>query len=156
MQDNIRYSVALKGELNSNDILTFFKSVDDDFVPKFSSRVNLKEYSKRLSERAVNICAFSGSKLVGLASVYFNEYPTFSYWTYFAVRSDYWHIGLGVKLEENLIEFCKLNNSAGINGEMRQSNKRLLKMHKAFGFKDMGVYEEANDTEVKIKIQLKF
>jgi len=109
-----------------------------------------------LSERAVNICAYNKKELVGLASVYFNEYPEFSYWTFFAVKSDYSRQGIGIKLEENLIEFCKLNNSAGINGEMRKSNKRLFKMHKAFGFKDMGIYKEANDTEVKIKIQLKF
>ena len=77
--NNIDYFVFQPGTVDSNDFLHFLKETDDLTMPCLSSRVNIKEYAKKVVDNAVMFIAKKGDDWIGVEAVYFNEYPNFSY-----------------------------------------------------------------------------
>lgn len=156
MQDDIIYAVFEQNEVNKHQIITFLNKVDKDFYPNLSLRVSLEEYSEKLKNYAINFCSYLDNELIGLASVYFNKRPKYSYWTFFAVDSRFRSFGVGIELESMLIDYCKKNDSKGIEGEVRSSNKRLIRIHEMFGFQIVGVKLDTNDLVEKLIIRVIF
>lgn len=154
VQNNYDLHFFGPGELSEKIILSFLKNIDNDFIPALSSRVNLFTYSKKLNLNARHLCFFDKNSLIGIASFYFNRYPDDSYWTFFAVDKNYRKLGIGIQLEEALINYCIINETKAIRGEARADNKRLIAMHKSFGFIVLGIKKNTNDTEEKVDLYL--
>ena len=61
---------------SAEEIMAFLKERDGDFVPVLSSRVNPDEYAVKLKNNAVNFEAWDSGKLLGVVSVYMNNFDT--------------------------------------------------------------------------------
>jgi len=56
-----------------DDIHTHLLACDDQFIPRLSSRVNLRDYSSKLFEQARTFEAWHEQSLAGLVAVYFPD-----------------------------------------------------------------------------------
>ncbi len=107
-------------------------SQEADFIRKISG--NPKE---------ILLLAFDEGELVGNAaiSMAFNR-ERISHRRNFAisVRKDYWGKGIGSKLMEMLIDFCRETGGEIAELEVRSDNERGIALYKKFGFKKIGCH----------------
>ena len=130
----IKYKLFEKSCIDSTIILDFFKKNDDALIPHISERVNLFDYSNRLSEKAIHFTAFKNGKLVGILSLYFNQFPKFSFCPYFCVNKNYTGQSIGNTLLKMAIDYCILNNSFGIKLTVNKDNLYVIKFYKKNDF----------------------
>ena len=108
--NNFVYSIE---DLDINELLSFLNDIDSDitlFYP-ISQRVNILEYSKKLKNNAIHFCARNDNKLVGLISVYLNDFTSkIGYVTLVHVNINYRKYGIASTLLEKVlvIVFLKL------------------------------------------------
>ena len=135
----IIYQVNEPQTLDEQEILVFLKETDELLTPKLSSLVELEEYAKKITSKAVIFTARDAGRLVGLTAIYFNKAPECSYSTYNMVKREYQLTEMvGVELSKMVGNYIKSNGSAGIRFECRKSNKALVKFHLRNGAKIIG------------------
>ena len=61
----------------------------------------------------------------------------------FVVLKDYWGIGIGKKLMQQCIDWCKNKNIYQIELKVVTENERAIKMYESFGFKVTGKIPKA-------------
>lgn len=127
------YSVNLES-VNEIEIRKLLFQYDTYFIPKISDRTNLEEYAKKLSTNATFILAKNKNTIVGFAAFYYNPAPQSTYLPLIAVDQDCQGLGIGRMLVEKMVNYCFINNSAGILLEMRADNSKLFKFYSDFGF----------------------
>lgn len=157
MQNCKEYIISVydkNGDINK--VLDFLQRVEQDFIPKFSSVVNLKEFSRKICFNAILIVAENDKKILGLAAFYLNQKPEFSYWTFFAVDEHYRAYPIAIEIERKVIDYCFNKGSAGIEAEVREKNSRVLKLHKVFGFSEEDKYYSLERNEFRVKIKKVF
>ena len=66
----IEYKV---NKATKEDLFLHLQKCDNQFLPKLSSRINVKDYANKLFKKAITFEAWSSDKLVGLVAVYFND-----------------------------------------------------------------------------------
>ena len=153
----INYRVFKPGELDAEIIFDFLNEVDNYLTPTLSSRVDLLEYSKKLSKNATNFAAFEELQLIGLSSFYFNESPEMSYGTYLCVKEQYQKDGgVGIKLLTDSIDYCEDNNSKGFWCAIRKTNKPLRKLYRILGFTIKSEQTYPNSDVVELYIEKLF
>lgn len=132
----IIYQVNEPQTLDEQEILVFLKETDELLTPKLSSLVELEEYAKKITSKAVIFTARDAGQIIGLTAIYFNPAPNYSYSTYSMVKREYQLVEMvGVKLSKCVSDYTKSNGSAGLRYEIRKSNKQLLKYNLKRGAK---------------------
>ena len=58
-----------------------------------------------------------------------------------SVKKDFWGIGVGSAVMEQLIEFAKNNNILNISLGVKGSNSKAINLYKKFGFEKVGVHK---------------
>ena len=117
------------------EVLRVLMSVNDEFVPHLNTWVDLDEYSKKVSSKAVCWLAYDNSELIGFAACYVNKATDFSFWTMLAVRKEYRNRLVALQLEPIVIKYCRDKGSMGILAEVDPRHTDLINLHKYFGFK---------------------
>jgi len=130
----IEYNVFEKGYIDFTIILDFLKNNDDALIPHLSERVNLFEYSNKLSKKAIHFTAFQNEQLAGILSLYFNQYPRFSFCPYFCVNKDYTNQSIGNTLLKMAVNYCMSNRSSGIKLTVNKDNLSAIKFYKKNDF----------------------
>lgn len=151
----IEYSVNEPKTLDWKELLSFLQETDDLIVPPISSRIDLEEYAKKITENAVVFAARDEESLIGVAAVYYNPYPGYSYSTYFCVKKAYRKIDMvGIKLEELQKEYWTTHWTKGIRFAIRKSNKALVRYHQHNGAKIVSEeqYPDSDITELHMEI----
>lgn len=132
----IEYSVNEPNTLGVNEVLSFLKETEGMVIPPLSTLVDLDEYAKKITSKAVIFTARVESKLIGLTAIYFNRAPEYSYSTFTMVKREYQLVEMvGVEMSKMVEDYAKGNGSAGLRYEIRKSNKPLLKYHLRRGAK---------------------
>lgn len=135
----ITYQVNEPHTLDDQEILLFLKETDELLIPKLSTLVDLEEYAKKITSKAVIFTARDADCLVGLTAIYFNKAPGYSYSTHNMVKREYQLTEMiGVELAKMVGDYLISNGSAGIRFECRKSNKALVKFHLRTGAKIIG------------------
>ncbi len=135
----IDYQIYEPGSLNVEEVLSFLKETDDLMFPSLCTLVDLKEYSQKITSKAVIFTARDEGRLVGLSAIYFNKAPGFSYSTFIMVRREYQRMEMiGIELSSRVKEYVKSNGSAGLRYEIRKTNQPLLRYHLKKGAKIIG------------------
>ncbi len=100
-----------------------------------------------IDETYYHITAFDGEKVVGYLGVKIclDECDI----AHIAVSKENQRQGIGQKLIENLIEFCKKNDIIKVHLEVRKSNESAILLYKKCGFSAVGERKEyyKNPTE---------
>lgn len=113
----------------------FLCSIDNIIIPKLSARVNIKDYSKKLSINAENLFVINDDTDVASCSIYTNTRS--AYISSIAVKREYHLNGVGsVMLEEvcsHVRHRCDL-----IYLEVNVDNSNAIKFYKKNGFISVG------------------
>lgn len=143
-------------EYDENKLFSFLQETDDYFIPPISNRVNLREWAKKLCDLAIIFEQEVDGLLVGIGAMYFNCSPNYSYGTYVCVKKEYQKEMYGVELIEQMIDFAKRNGSQGFRGEIRKSNKQMVKFYKLMGLDIVEEISIPSSTEVRYIMQKNF
>ena len=134
---------------DAEDILNFIKEVSDEtdflisdsserdfkikkereFLQNMQSSILEKMFLYKIENKIVGTCSVNGinkkriKHKVGLG---------------ITVLKKYWGEGIGGKLINHAIEYCKLNSIKKIELEVRIDNERAIKLYKKFGFEIEG------------------
>lgn len=134
---------------NVKDIETFLRNVDKEFIPELSARVDIAEYSQKLSHSAEIFNMYIDGDIVGNISVYMNQ-GTQGYISSFAISSEYQRKGLGKKLWKEVESYAKDKNITEIFLEVSRKNKTAFLFYQCLGFE----IEETNEECIKMRKQV--
>lgn len=144
----IDYYVDIES-VDEGEIYKLLFQYDSYFIPKISERTNLEEYAKKLSSNATFILAKNKNIILGFAAIYYNPAPQSTYLPLISVNHDCQGLGVGRMLMVKIINYCNVNNSAGILLEMRADNLKLFKFYSDFGFKIRDTFVSPSNGETK-------
>ncbi len=116
------------------EVLNFFITYKDIFVPPLETRVNIHEYAEKISENATQFWLELNGKKIGFLACYFNN-PSkeFAYFTILGVAKEHEGKGYGRLLMTNAIDYAKKENFKSIRFEVRTTNTRALNLYKDLG-----------------------
>jgi GNAT superfamily N-acetyltransferase len=121
--------------LTESEIFNYLKNNDDTFVPTLSSRLNIPDFSRKLSEMSVHFCAFDDGCMIGLLAGYFNNNAELSgFISSLSVKKEYQSRGIASTLLDSAIEYGKSNEFKNIKLEVRNENKPALRIYQKAGF----------------------
>jgi ribosomal protein S18 acetylase RimI-like enzyme len=123
--------VATSGEINE-----FLKKSDNEFHPRLSSRVNIKDYSEKLCENAVLIIAkLNNQDIVGINAFYANDINSMkAYLSNINVLQEYQGIGIASNLIKKMITYLNHKGFKEISLEVYKDNLNAISLYKYFGF----------------------
>lgn len=130
----IKYEIC---EMNAdyNQILNYLNEVNLDFEPSLREKTDLPEYAKKIATRSIIFKAMYKLEIIGIAAIYLNKSPDYSFGTFFSVKKKYRREGVAFKLQDMYIDYLKNNNTKGVWCVVSCENKTILKFHKYYGFK---------------------
>ena len=153
----IEYAVNEPHTLDEREIYSFLKETEHLVVPTLSVLVDLEEYAKKITSKAVIFTARDAGRLVGLTAIYFNKAPEYSYSTYNMVKREYQLTEMvGVELSKIVGHYAKDGGSAGIRFECRKSNKALVRFHLRTGAKIIGESVYPGTDIVSLQMEITF
>lgn len=150
----LNYSIIDKS-IGKDNVVEILTQYDSYFIPKISERNNLIEYAEKLASNATFIIAKKFNIIVGFAAFYFNPAPKSSYLTLIAVNKDFQGMEIGKSLINELILFCRTNNSAGILLEMRANDSKLINFYTKLGFVVSNKFKSPFNEEIKYHMNLR-
>lgn len=133
---------------NSSDlkeVRDHLESVDDDFIPKLSSYVDLGEYSKKIYEKAERIELRIGKQMIGLIAFYANANLAFV--TNVSLEKNQQGLGYGGFMMDKLMAYAENNSIRTIKLEVRNENLKAIRFYKKLGFK---VFEKAQNIQTLV------
>lgn len=153
---NIEYRLFSKDITAERFIRDLLEATDKDFIPTLSSKYNIIDITKKYTNRADVLVAFSDNKPAGMVVFYPNPFPLYSYLSIICVKKEFRGLGIGKELEIRCIEECKKIKSLGIEVNMRISNKELFKSRIELGWKIVKEYKTSFSEEIIVDMQIIF
>lgn len=134
------------------DIVEHLVGCDNDFVPRLSQRVDIKDYAHKIINNAVRFEAWAGTKLLGLVAAYFNDQVTrIAYITSVSVLKEFTGNGIGTCLMSQCLGFAKKSGIERIRLEVACNNLSAIKLYEKSGF----VIDRLNAPFVTMELHLK-
>jgi GNAT superfamily N-acetyltransferase len=127
---NIKYKL---NNSNVTDIYSHFRKCDKIFVEEIEKRIDLKEYSIKLFNKAINIEAWYNNLLIGLLSIYKNDID--GYITNVSVIETYTRKGIASALIKQVIIYSSINGLSNLTLEVNKNNLIATEIYKKYGFK---------------------
>lgn len=138
MKNNLHIRDSKDIGVGSQDIEKFIRSVDRDFYPTLSSKVDLKTWSEKLNDKAMNLLTVDSNaqnKIVGILSVYCNDFEKkFAYIPLIGVLEDYRKQGIAKALLIACFSILRQRKFA-ILGLKTRKNSVAAKIYQAAGFR---------------------
>ena len=131
MNDVILYT---QNHSKTDDVYIHLKSCDNQFVPSLSLKVDLKDYSKKLNDKAIRFEAWYNKALIGLVAAYKNGQEGFLYITNVSVEIKYQGKGIAKQLLLSSMIFAKENNLSFIELEVNKKNENAINLYKKLKF----------------------
>ncbi len=121
-----------------------------------SKQVDLIKYTSKILDRAHILYAMNDSLIVGIMAYYFNKSPRNSFLTLLVVDESCRGQGIGKILLEKMLDFCKINYSAGVDLEVTCINERAVSLYKKKGFHICDEYWDAAICQNRYHMSLLF
>ena len=148
MSQAIKY---LLNKASEADIRDHLLRCNNDFVPHLSSRVEISDYARKISDNATRIEAWVGDNLVGLLAVYVNDRENgAAFVTSNSVLAVWTRKGIASRLLGFAIEQAIAANMRQIELDVAGENARAMKLYEKFGF----VVKKKNSPFVCMKLVL--
>jgi ribosomal protein S18 acetylase RimI-like enzyme len=123
------------GTASIEDIFLHLTECKDDFNPPLDQTVDLSEYAKKISEKAITFEAWIDNRLAGLVAAYFNDVEKISgYITHVGVLKNYKGKGIAFDLMSRCIEFAIQNSFYQIRLEVSEDNDKAIQLYKKLNF----------------------
>ncbi len=114
-------------------LFTFLKESDSIFQPKLSERVNIKQYSEKLAERAELFYVLDGGKDIANCAVYMNR-DDICFISSFAVAQNMQRNGIGTRLMRAVISEGIKRNKSSIELDVYACNQAGIRFYLSQGF----------------------
>ncbi|MDC0357678.1 GNAT family N-acetyltransferase [Oligoflexia bacterium] len=129
---NIEYKTKAATD---EEIFLHLKECNHHFNPPLEDKVNISEYSKKISEKAVTFEAWTDQTLKGLVAAYFNDFKNmFGYITNVSLAKDCIGKGVATQLMRMCITYARRWDFKEISLEVFQNNIEAIRLYKKFGF----------------------
>ena len=129
-----------QGKASPEAICNHLTACNKDFIPPLEEKVNISEYSMKISEKATTFEAWQSDFLIGLVAAYFNDYTLRNaHITSVSVIRSYTGKGVAGRLLKNCIDYAREKSFKNIYLEVSRSNHPAINLYKKMGF---DVYED--------------
>lgn len=127
------------GHAASSDILAHLRDCDASFNPVLSNRVNLVDYSEKLSHQAVTFEAWQGARLVGLIAAYFNNLEAREgFISTVSTLPELTGRGSASTLMDMVLRYAGELGFTALSLEVGESNLPALNLYRKWGFEGVG------------------
>lgn len=117
------------------EIAAHLTTVDADFVPPLSSRIEIYDYAQKISNKATRFEAWSSSTLIGLVAVYCNDHERrVAYITSASVLKTWAGKGIATQLIDKCIKYAQASGMRQISLEVAVNNIPATKLYEKSGF----------------------
>lgn len=124
---------------------------DADFVPPLSSRVEIKDYAKKIASKATRFEAWLEGALVGLLAAYYNDNENRAYITSVSVLRAWTGNGIAACLISRCVEHGKASGIRQISLEVASNNAPAIRLYEKSGF----IAGKANAPFISMNLYLK-
>ena len=136
----LKYSQGMASE---QDIYFHLITCNENFIPHLEKRVNIREYSTKIFEKAVTFEAWFDNTLVGLVAIYLNDPEGQSgYITNVSSIRRFMAKGIASHLINMSIDYARQHNFKTIFLEVAKENVYALKMYKKHQFQEFKVKQD--------------
>ena len=117
------------------DLYLFLTKCDKQFSPFLSTRVNLKEYSKKLFLNSTMVHVKKNTDIIGLVAFYVNKNSQgYAFISLICVLNEYVGNGIGSRLMEKCTTLVKNENFNSIKLEVDTLNLQAITFYQKCGF----------------------
>lgn len=140
MMDDIKVK---REQLSQVDIQQYFEK-NVDMLQEMFERVDLVEFSEKISTNAVHFEVRDQDELVGFMAAYYNdEESKVAYITTISISPKYQGQGLGKKLLVEGIEYARQKRFLFVRLQVRKANSLALKFYESFDFQKVETCENS-------------
>jgi ribosomal protein S18 acetylase RimI-like enzyme len=133
-----------EGTASMRDIQSHLEECDGDFLPRLSLKINIEEYSRKISARAKTFEAWSGKVLVGLVAAYLNDRDTrIGFLTNMSVAKKFMGRGIATVLLDQCLSRSRLEGMKAVRLEVSVENREAIRLYRNFAFSE---FERRGDT----------
>ena len=126
-----------EGKASEQEIYFHLMKCNENFIPHLGKRVNIKEYSAKIFEKAVAFEAWSGDTLVGLVAAYFTDPKgQTGYITSVSTIRAYMRKGIVSNLMKMSIDYARQHGFKTVFLEVDKANDNAIDLYKKFGFQE--------------------
>jgi len=137
---NIEYRINTASE---KQIYMHLKDCNDNFLPPLDERVDLEEYSKKISNKCILLEAWADHVLVGFIAAYFTDnLNRSSFITNVSVLKDFIGMGLASELLNQCIKYAQKKDYKEIKLEVYKDNVQAIRLYEKFNFIDHGAKDD--------------
>lgn len=134
MSKLLEYKYSMN-KASETEIAEYLRTCDADFVPPLSSRVEIKDYAKKIVSKATRFEAWSGNTLVGLLAAYCNDQEKrIAYITSISVLREWKGEGIAARLMSQCIEHARALGMRQIGLAVASDNSLAIKLYEKSGF----------------------
>ena len=142
--------------VTEKQIEKFLLEVDKEFPVPLSSKVDLKEFSKKLFEKATVITETKDNKIVSMIAGYTeNTENNLAYISILATNKDYRGQGFAGKLLDKFIAVCKQKGLNGVHLYAVRTNENALAVYNKRGFTEYVVENESRPNDLHLILYFK-
>ncbi len=134
MNDEIIYA---QNKSIASDVYIHLLECDNQFIPYLSSKVELKEYAKKIVDKAIRFEAWDKKVLIGLVAGYSNKQEGFLYLTNVSVDIKYQCRGIAKQLLLSSMIFAKECSFNLIELEVNKKNENAINLYKKLNFENL-------------------
>ncbi|TNV22986.1 GNAT family N-acetyltransferase [Buttiauxella sp. B2] len=122
------------GRASIEQVVEHLNLCDALFVPPLSTKVNITDYAKKLTDLALCLEAWYQGALVGLLCVYCNEPRNGAFVTNVSIVPEFQGRGMASELVRNAIETVKEIGVDSLRLEVDDTNVIAMRLYRQFGF----------------------
>ena len=129
---DIHYEINMTTQV---DLYHFLIECDNDFEPKLSSEVDLRNFSEKIYNHAVRFEAWNNRVLIGVLSVYLNDKESgIGFINHISILQKYRGHRISNTLMRNCLEYAKSKHFKYIRLEVSKRNHIGKSLYEKYGF----------------------
>lgn len=141
----------MKKELRLKKVELFLSMVDKDFPISLSEKVDLKEYAKKLCNKASVFYEEEKDEIIAMLAGYTEDLSdNIAYIALLATLTKYRGRGLAKKLMIDFFALCREKNIAAVHLYTTANNQSAQKLYKDLGFKNYTPKNEPRPNDVHL------
>jgi ribosomal protein S18 acetylase RimI-like enzyme len=127
-----------EGTATQEDIQAHLHRCDADFSPRLSLKVDIGDYSRKISARAQTFEAWFGDTLVGLVAAYMNDSRTRSgFITNVTVAKAFMGHGIASVLLDRCLDRSRQEGMQVIGLEVSMESREAIRLYEKLGFSEL-------------------
>ncbi len=124
-----------EGTATQEDIQAHLEGCDANFSPRLSVKVEIGEYSRKISAKARTFEAWFGGALVGLVAAYLNDRGTRSgFVTNVSVAKAFMGRGIAAALLNRCLDRSRQEGMEAIGLEVSMESREAIRLYEKLGF----------------------